>query len=60
MIDNGFPYTLREIPSALHASLERVDDSRGVAIVEFFISKKYDINRQIPVTWLTPLHISVR
>mmetsp|Transcript_19858 Transcript_19858/g.28546 ORF Transcript_19858/g.28546 Transcript_19858/m.28546 type:complete len:326 (-) Transcript_19858:334-1311(-) len=60
IIDNGYPFNSPCVPCALHAALDRVDDERGVSIVEFLTAKNMDVNTQLPGSWLTALHIAVR
>jgi hypothetical protein len=60
IIDQGYPISNYHIPNSLHQCLEITEDSNGANVVEFMSAKKFDINRQQPLTWLTPLHIAVR
>ncbi len=49
IIDNGFPLKSGSYPSALHLSLEIVDDHLGAAIVNFMVNEGIDINRQVSI-----------
>lgn len=62
IIDNGFPINknLGSVPNCLHESLRVVGDERGMAIVDFLLTKKMDINIQEPQNWDTALHIAIR
>lgn len=60
IIDQGYPISNYHIPNALHQCLELTEDGNGALVVEFLSAKKFDLNRQQQLTWLTPLHIAVR
>ena len=61
IIDCGYPFRSFSLPSALHECLLVVDDdNRGKEITEFLVKRGFDINRQDPRDWLTPLHIAVK
>ena len=47
IINNGFPIKNKSYPSALHASLEVVDDHLGLAIVNFLCQNGCDVDRQV-------------
>lgn len=57
IIDNGFPHNSYQIPSPIHICFERVEDLQAVSILQFMLSKDFDINRQvISVTSSHPLY----
>jgi hypothetical protein len=60
IIDQGYPISNHHIPNSLHQCLELTEDGNGAAVVEFLSAKKFDINLQQQLSWLTPLHIAVR
>ena len=61
IIECGYPFTSFSLPPALHECLSlAIDDSRCKEIAEFLIKKGFDVNRQDPIEWLTPLHVAVK
>lgn len=59
MVENGFPILNKDFPLVLNECLYQVDDFHGAGLVNFFVSKGYDINAQAKTSWLSALHIAV-
>ena len=60
LIDEGYPFSKASVPAVLLEVMAELDDEKCYDIVEFLLSKGYDVNLAAQGTWLTALHVSIR
>ena len=58
-LDNGYPLNADGVPFSLHDCLSIMPDDLCLVVIQFLVSRGIDVNKQVPKTWMTALHIAI-